>query len=206
MNKLLEIQQRLHAPKDQRNTFGNYDYRTREGILAALKPILRDLDCTAISTDGVELVGDMVFVSCTAMIYDGEKQLAESTAYAMHEASKKGMDGAQITGAASSYAGKRAWCGLLAIDNEEEDADALAGKPTADEQVDAAAPALALPTVSKVQGKQIKEAREAAGISVPDILAMMKEAPFSCENPPHDLLAKHVPTLISRIEAKMEGK
>ena len=205
MNKLLEIQQRLHAPKDQRNTFGNYDYRTREGILAALKPILRDLDCTAISTDGVELVGDMVFVSCTAMIYDGETRLAESTAYAMHEASKKGMDGAQITGAASSYAGKRALSGLLAIDNEE-DADATAGKPTADEQVDKAAPALALPTVSKVQGKQIKEAREAAGISAPDMLAMMKEAPFSCENPPRDLLAKHVPALILRIEAKMEGK
>ena len=34
------------------------------------------------------------------------------------------MDGAQITGAASSYARKYALCGLLAIDNSEQDPDA----------------------------------------------------------------------------------
>ena len=38
--KLIKVQQELKAPKNQRNTFGNYNYRNAEDILEALKPIL----------------------------------------------------------------------------------------------------------------------------------------------------------------------
>ena len=37
--KLLNIQHELKAPKNCRNTFGNYNYRSAEGILEALKPL-----------------------------------------------------------------------------------------------------------------------------------------------------------------------
>ena len=34
--KLIKVQQELKAPKNHRNTFGNYNYRTAEDILEAL--------------------------------------------------------------------------------------------------------------------------------------------------------------------------
>jgi hypothetical protein len=38
--KLNEIQQKLKAPKGQKNTFGNYKYRSCEDIMEAVKPLL----------------------------------------------------------------------------------------------------------------------------------------------------------------------
>jgi len=37
-DKLVDIQGRLKAPKNQRNKFGNYNYRSCEDILEAVKP------------------------------------------------------------------------------------------------------------------------------------------------------------------------
>ena len=37
--KLIDVQKELKAPKNQRNTFGNYNYRSAEDILEALKPV-----------------------------------------------------------------------------------------------------------------------------------------------------------------------
>ena len=39
-NKLLNIQHKLKAPKNQMNNFGRYKYRSCEDILEALKPLL----------------------------------------------------------------------------------------------------------------------------------------------------------------------
>jgi len=217
MNKMLEIQQRLHVHKGQSNSFGGYNYRTSEDILRSIKPILKELDCTILRTDSIELVGEMVFVCTTATIYDADlATIGTAKGYAMHEATKKGMDGAQITGAASSYASKRAMANLCGIDNEKE-ADSTNVGPRPQEQpprgtaparpaAPAKEPLLGQPTVTRDQGAQIKQAREAAGLSTDEVFAMMKEPPFCCEKPPSDLLSIHVPTLISRIEAKMEGK
>ena len=54
----------------------------------------------------------------TATLYsmDG-KEIMSSSAYAREEQDKAGMDGAQITGSASSYARKYALNGLFAIDD-----------------------------------------------------------------------------------------
>jgi hypothetical protein len=54
---------------------------------------------------------------------DGAGLSASAVGFAREEETKKGMDGAQITGAASSYARKYALNGLLAID-DTKDADA----------------------------------------------------------------------------------
>ena len=44
-DKLFNIQQELNAPKNQRNNFGNYNYRSCEDILEAVKPLLRENKC-----------------------------------------------------------------------------------------------------------------------------------------------------------------
>ena len=40
MKELIAIQKELNVPKNQRNKFGNYNYRSCEDILVALKPLL----------------------------------------------------------------------------------------------------------------------------------------------------------------------
>ena len=46
--KLIKVQQELKVPKNQRNTFGNYNYRSSEDILEALKPILAKYEADVI--------------------------------------------------------------------------------------------------------------------------------------------------------------
>jgi len=64
--RLAYIQQQLKAPKNQRNNFGNYNYRSCEDILEAVKPLLEDLVLT-ISDDIIE-VGGRIYVKATAKI------------------------------------------------------------------------------------------------------------------------------------------
>ena len=120
VKRLNEIQRELNAPKSQRNEFGKYNYRSCEDILSALKPLLGD-DLVIILTDSIEQIHDRIYVKATAKITDGKDSI-ENTAFAREQFSKKGMDEAQITGTASSYARKYALNGLLAID-DTKDAD-----------------------------------------------------------------------------------
>lgn len=122
--KLVNIQSRLKAPKGQRNTFGNYNYRSCEDILEAVKPLLKEYDCLLTISDEICLIGDRFYVKATATLKDEESNdEVVVSAYAREEESKKGMDGSQITGAASSYARKYALNGLFAID-DTKDSDA----------------------------------------------------------------------------------
>jgi len=124
MEKLIKIQNELKAPKNQRNSFGNYNYRNAEDILEALKPLLLENKCLLNLTDEIVLVGSRFYVKATATVIDPEtKEFCSSTAFAREEESKKGMDGSQITGASSSYARKYALNGLFLID-DTKDADA----------------------------------------------------------------------------------
>ena len=121
---IVKIQEELKAPKNQRNNFGNYNYRSAEDIIEAVKPIAHKYGFYLNITDEVIEVGGRIYVKATAtLISDDKKTLVGSTGWAREEENKKGMDGAQITGAASSYARKYALNGLLAID-DTKDADA----------------------------------------------------------------------------------
>lgn len=124
--KLNKVQKSLKAPKGQFNAFGNYKYRSCEDILEAVKPLLED--CVLTLSDRIEMIGDRYYVKATASITDtkdGDNGFPTISvcAYAREEADKKGMDGSQITGAASSYARKYALNGLLQID-DAKDSDA----------------------------------------------------------------------------------
>jgi flagellar biosynthesis GTPase FlhF len=161
MELLNKIQKELKVPKGQYNSFAKYHYRNCEDILEAVKPHLGD--ATLILEDEVVCIGDRYYVKATAELsapwpamLEGEdsKQKyyvkATATGYAREALDKKGMDEAQITGAASSYARKYALCGLFCID-DGKDADA-------DDNTQAAKEA---PAAKPVPPKQVEDKRAA---------------------------------------------
>lgn len=123
MKELIEIQSKLNAPKGQYNAFGKYKYRSCEDILAAVKPILHETGCTLTISDDIAMVGSRIYIKAIATLTNGSNETVVTTAFAREEEQKKGMDGSQVTGAASSYARKYALNGLFAID-DTKDADA----------------------------------------------------------------------------------
>jgi len=118
---LASIQKNLRAPKNQYNKFGQYNYRSCEDILEALKPLTSELGATITVSDEMVEVGGRIYVKATATLRCGEESIS-TTAYAREAEAKKGMDESQITGATSSYARKYALNGLFAID-DNKDAD-----------------------------------------------------------------------------------
>lgn len=121
--KLLEVQKKLKAPKNQRNSFGNYNYRSAEDILEAVKPLLAEAGLTMTITDSIEAIGGRVYVKATVTI-KGDAEPVVVSAFARESETKKGMDASQITGAASSYARKYALNGMFLID-DTKDADTM---------------------------------------------------------------------------------
>jgi len=119
--KLAKIQSELFVPKDNRNDFGKYNYRSCEDILKTVKPLCEKNKCVLYITNGIVEIGGRVYVEAICHLYDLEDASEiVSTAHAREEADKKGMDGSQITGSCSSYARKYALAGLFCIDNEKD--------------------------------------------------------------------------------------
>ena len=146
MKELIEIQSELKAPKNQKNTFGKYNYRSCEDILEAVKPLLKNHGCTLTISDEIVLVGSRVYVKATVTIKDG-KVTESANGFAREPESQKGMNEAQITGSASSYARKYALNGLFLID-DTKDADATndhGAKPISQQPTKMAKPIAAKP-------------------------------------------------------------
>jgi hypothetical protein len=120
--KISDIQSRLKAPKSQYNKFGQYAYRNQEDILEAVKPLLKEHNLVQTISDDVITVAGRVYVKATVVITDGDNFVTNS-AFAREPQDQKGMNEAQITGSASSYARKYALNGMYAID-DTKDADA----------------------------------------------------------------------------------
>ena len=120
--KLLAVQTELNAPKNRQNKFGGYSYRSCEDILEAVKPLLKKYKAGIRLTDRIVQIGDRYYVNATAYFYDVESEdgITCADAYAREPEDKKGMDAAQITGTASSYARKYALNGLLLIDDAKD--------------------------------------------------------------------------------------
>ena len=120
-DKLLRVQAALNAPKGQRNGFGNYNYRSCEDILEAVKPLLVDNEATIIVEDEMHMIGDRIYVRATAefvCVETGES--VKVNGFAREAKDKQGMDSAQVTGATSSYARKYALNGLLLTDDNKD--------------------------------------------------------------------------------------
>jgi len=121
MEKLRKIQAELKAPKNQRNNFGKYNYRSCEDILEAVKPLLDKHKCTLTISDEVREVCGVLFVEAIVFISDGTDSV-HTKAQAGIDPNRKGMDIAQSFGSSSSYARKYALNGLFLID-DTKDAD-----------------------------------------------------------------------------------
>ena len=124
-NKLLLIQTELKAPKNQRNNFGNYNYRSAEDILEAVKPLAKKHKVVFKITDELKEIAGRPYIESTAKMIDctDPTMQVESVAQAIVDFNAKGMQDPQRTGAASSYAKKYAIGNLLLID-DTKDADA----------------------------------------------------------------------------------
>lgn len=121
--KLINIQSELKVPKGQFNKFGNYKFRNCEDILEAVKPLCKKNNAVVIVNDEIQQIGERFYVKATVTFIDIESgENIQNTAYAREENEKKGMDGSQLTGTASSYARKYALNGLFCID-DTKDAD-----------------------------------------------------------------------------------
>lgn len=121
LEKLIKIQSTLKAPKAQFNKFGNYNYRNCEDILEALKPLLNEHGLAVIISDDVVNIDARYYIKATVTLHDTEDgSIVSNTAFAREEENKKGMDGSQVTGAASSYARKYALNGLFGIDDTKD--------------------------------------------------------------------------------------
>ena len=118
---LLYIQSKLIAKKNLTNKFGGYQYRSFESILEALKPLLKETGCVFIASDRMVAEGNRYYIEAKVTLRKGEQEIS-TTGYAREPEIQKGMNDAQVTGSASSYARKYATNGLFAID-DNKDAD-----------------------------------------------------------------------------------
>ena len=132
---LSHIEVELKAPKNLYNSFGRYKYRNAESILEAAKPLCAKYGCTLTVSDEVILIGSRYYIKATATVQDKDGNAASATALAREDETKKGMDGAQITGTSSSYARKYALNGLFCIDDTKDpDSDEYHNQTTKDHQ------------------------------------------------------------------------
>lgn len=115
---LSHVQKMLNVPKNRKNSFGNYMYRSCEDIVEAVKRIMPE-GCYLTLTDSMVMIGDRIYVKAIASFcYEGFSVYCE--AFAREAGEKKGMDAAQVTGSSSSYARKYALNGLFAIDDNKD--------------------------------------------------------------------------------------
>lgn len=128
--KLFTIQQKVKATKSEYNSFGKYSYRSAEGIIESIKPILAETKTFITLGDDIREIGGRIYVMADAILHDIESEnIIVTKAFAREAEEKKGMDESQITGAASSYARKYALSGLLLLDdNKDADSDEYTAK------------------------------------------------------------------------------
>jgi hypothetical protein len=131
--KLLDIQTRLSAPKNQYNSFSNFYYRNCEDILEAVKPLLKENKVTLKISDEMLEIGGKNYFKSTATLIDLESATSiENTAYARESEARKGMSEEQLSGSCSSYCRKYCLNGLFLIDdNKDPDTEPGDGKPKA---------------------------------------------------------------------------
>ena len=124
--KLCRIQNEIKVPKTEYNPFGNFNYRSAEGILQIVKPLCLKHQVTLILTDSIEVIEGRFFVKTIAELIDwtvdGETtgKVVSMPGYAEFPALKAKTDEAQRTGIASSYAKKRALESLFGLSNEKD--------------------------------------------------------------------------------------
>ena len=128
--KLCKIQSEMKVPKTEFNPFGNFNYRSAEGILQIVKPLCLKHEVTLILTDSIEVIEGRLFAKTVAELIDwtvdGESanKVVSMPGFAEFPSLKAKTDEAQRTGIAFSYAKKRALESLFNL-STEKDSDAI---------------------------------------------------------------------------------
>lgn len=128
MKRLITLQQRLKVTKDK-SGYG-FKYRDAEAILEAAKPILEEVNCAIVTTTNLEEHLGRIYYNCTVKLISIEgNTLAEASAQVEdpHEMikGKNKMETQQVSGSNITYAKRYALQNLLAIDNGDDDPDAI---------------------------------------------------------------------------------
>ena len=123
LKKLLVIQTTLKAKKGQKNSFGNYQYRSLDDILAAVKNILSEQGVVLTLNDSMHEIAGVLFRKTVATVtcIDDESTMS-CDMYTQEALGKKGMSSEQCSGSTASYSGKFCLNKLFAID-DTKDAD-----------------------------------------------------------------------------------
>lgn len=216
--KLSNIQNELKAPKGQFNKFGGYKYRSCEDILEAVKPICKKYKTVLVLSDEMVVLGDGVsqsqiikddgteqethtmikgqryYIKATALLTNVEEplEMVSNTAYAREEENKKGMDGSQITGTASSYARKYALNGLFNIDDTK---DADTDEFTKQQQIDDEK------VIDKTKVKALNKSIENAGIKDEVVELILSQYGYTSTS---EIKVKDYQHIISDFKSKKE--
>lgn len=189
LEALVVIQSELNAPKNRRNSFGGFNYRSAEDILNAVKPLLRKTNTVLTISDEIKATGDKTYIQATATLTDIKGESKSTTAYAREEESKKGMDSAQVSGSTSSYARKYALNGLFAIDDSKDpDSDEYRAEVKSKEVPVKVAPKAPVKAPLTEKDPKIK-----------DIIEGLKLGTFTVED------IKKTRTLTAEFEKKLKG-
>lgn len=183
MTKMVNVIAKLQVGKDHKNQFGGYSYRNAEDILAGLKPLMIEYGIAVLIGDTIEMVGDRYYVKATVKVYDTNdgSLLAENAAYAREAAMKKGMDEAQITGSASSYARKYALAGMFNL-SPAADPDEL--EPAEEERKPTEARKFPPTETRKFPIEKVVEVLARHNIDAGDFARLVCKAPSIAEVPP----------------------
>lgn len=121
--RLLDLKLELKVNKTIRNDFGGFYYRSKEQILEALKPLEKKHDVYIKIDEELVEVGGRVYTKATAKVIDINDDELYETATSFAEHQKVGstkMNESQLTGSASSYAGKYALGNLFGLDDSKD--------------------------------------------------------------------------------------
>lgn len=190
---ILNIQKELKVPKGQFNKFGNFNYRSAEDILEAVKPLLAKYGVLQTISDEIVVIGERIYVQATVSLRMGDAEL-HTKAYAREDETKKGMDGSQVTGASSSYARKYALNGMYAID-DSKDADSNEYNSVQQEPKHSApkiTPKPANPNIPQDKKTQLKRLAAIAGYDDEWITSVMQKVKTSSD----------IDAVIAKLEAK----
>lgn len=126
--KLVDIQTRLKVEKSKHNSFADFDYRSAEDILQAVRPFLEEHKVAIRLTDEIKLFGTKTYVEATAILTDGKSEIFAKASAREPDEPKAKMDASQTTGSTSSYARKYALNGLFALDDGNDSDSTINGK------------------------------------------------------------------------------
>lgn len=98
--KLAEVQLRLKAPKSEYNAFGKYAYRSAEGILESVKPLLSKTRALLLLEDEITSIDGKHYLKAVAKFVDteGEHDAISVQAYARLDNEKKAWTGRSSRG------------------------------------------------------------------------------------------------------------